>query len=146
MGFFEVGQGIFGIMLFSFILLVAFAGMQTTNLTSPLVPSSLNNPNQININAIDANSSFAGTPSLAPTNVNLTENNQYLNVANQDLPDITAVAKAIFFSIVQMGEFIGLPQPIIWIVLVPLNIIMNIFVAFFLINVAAGALGRGGGV
>lgn len=144
MGFNEFGQSLAGIVIFAVVFLVAFGGFQNQSLYSELLPDSISGPNDVNNSLNDVTVSNSGSPYAIPTGQNPNQDsNPFLNLIFNDFGQYFNLFSKIFSASIDALTYIGIPQPIIYAVGVPILLFAGVFLVYFVINVAAGLIGRG---
>lgn len=145
MGLYDFGEYLFGSIVLMNIMLIAFGGLTDTGfILNDGIPSGVHTINTININQLDQNGTFSGTPYAVANNTTSIQNSNFFeSLGFNKLPAIVQYITMALFGFAIAINYIGLPGIIAWPLITAISIFMLFYAGFFFLRIV-GSL-RGGG-
>lgn len=138
MGFNEMGQSVFGIVLLGIAFAVAFGGFTNQGLYEGFLPDGVTGPNDVNNYQASITVTSQGTPYGTTSTTPLQDNNPLFNFVSKDIPQYLNAFATTAAGLIDILSYIGLPQEISYVIIVFAAATMSLFAIYFAITAGVG--------
>lgn len=140
MGLYELGEAVFGMIIFMNIMLMAFGGLTSNGFILQGTPTGIVSSDSIDFNSLNQNGQFNTTPYITATVSG--ERSAFLpQLIYGDIQKMYAYVQMGLFGFAIAIHYIGLPAVVEWLLVTPMSIIMLFYTGLFLIKILSAFRG-----